>query len=1366
MRVRLHYGNDKLLVSVPPGCTVEQFTEKVQTLFKIEELPTLWVDGFRLLTDEPAHEVLRENDIIIVRGNGDTDAAPSCVTQRTKYSSYQQSHTPSAISHNFGYEHGFVDHQLPVFATSDYRQSPYRFPEMPYIETKTSKPSRPESEFLGPSPLVKDPAVHDRESDGVHGTNNQLHQGFSVPPDSVAVQYQGEKREDFILPSPSVPIGDQWRLQGTPSTVSPSKELPKGTPSMVSSPRELPPTELSPEKENVTGQQALTQHPSTISNVANMNPYPASKRLKVSEEEQKKSYDGHRRVHQRKGRILPTDMRPTLRSPMKRAVPSKKSSSSEHEPDLPLRSSMKRTVPSKTSSSSEDEPTPKAVPAPKKIIQEKESLTPQSQEIQKESSDLKSKEKELSTLESKEKESPRGGSQENQPSVSEEWGTIDSCNQREMDMIARFESQYRKRKRKFLDKYSSESDSSSEEPIKKLPKIVEESEEDDKKTNDGKSVSSSSGKTTRKKVITGDNKKLSDGDSSSSEKVSPQKKLNIGKSVAADKTATGHDNSSSSSSSEDLPTTKTKPTNKQTQSSNDAAQSTTQTQNSDAMKKTQEITQQVGGEKQTASHNPVMQPVGKEFSSSSSSTVLPNKSLSQQLNKSSISWPPRDSNWKLLEKPISKQRPWPTEFIRYKIREFNAQGIPEVSSFKVAFIEKVMIRDENITLQLRNRLNDVDVIESKQILSVHVLANSPKPNKKKLEQMTKSFTELGPSDQGPPPKISLSNKGLNSTRDTTKTSISTATQNISKEDEVPKLISHSAQHSTNNDLVTAKQSNNPKIPETRDPVKKSAPDVHEEKVTKPTRPGICLFQIKTGIQEKSMSSESRLSNAPPIEKETSSAEVQNIDTNNTSRDAPEKKNECGTGPSAMTGISESSLGLNVVEKKDGHVSLEAHPLKHPAEDSDSGEEAVIPKSHVGGAPKQQSSDSDSGEECTVPAPGADTKKVTLAGAFSPDSESGEECTVPASGADTKKVTLAGAFSPDSESGEECTVPASGADTKKVIPSGAVSSDSESGEECTVPASGVDTKKVIPSGAVSSDSESGEECIVPASEHVGLGYSANSNSTASAKKTETVGKLFVDVASHTDNIKDTVLKKKVPESASDSESTDDPTPVAKPKARPQNLPQKKPILSSSSDSDSSSHSKRVKTEKATIQSKITRVKKQMPDKRVKTEKSTIKPKRGVVKKQISESDSDSESSDDTPAPRRNVPIVQVPAPQEVQKTQNDICVFSHPLLGDVEVPEGQNVQAAIDKRLNALKRHIKKQVEYYFSDENLKKDNFMKKNMDDEGYMNLSLIITFNMMQNICKDKQFVLQSLMDSETLEVCGKAIRRKIPYIIQTIR
>ncbi|XP_051143582.1 la-related protein 1A-like [Andrographis paniculata] len=76
---------------------------------------------------------------------------------------------------------------------------------------------------------------------------------------------------------------------------------------------------------------------------------------------------------------------------------------------------------------------------------------------------------------------------------------------------------------------------------------------------------------------------------------------------------------------------------------------------------------------------------------------------------------------------------------------------------------------------------------------------------------------------------------------------------------------------------------------------------------------------------------------------------------------------------------------------------------------------------------------------------------------------------------------------------------------------------------------------------------------------------------------------------------------------------------------------------------------------------------------------------------------------------------------------------------------------------ALRASVVKQIEYYFSDENLDRDYYLIYQMDNEGWVPLSKIAGFKRVEKMKVDIPFIIDALQASETLEVKDEKVRRR---------
>lgn len=69
----------------------------------------------------------------------------------------------------------------------------------------------------------------------------------------------------------------------------------------------------------------------------------------------------------------------------------------------------------------------------------------------------------------------------------------------------------------------------------------------------------------------------------------------------------------------------------------------------------------------------------------------------------------------------------------------------------------------------------------------------------------------------------------------------------------------------------------------------------------------------------------------------------------------------------------------------------------------------------------------------------------------------------------------------------------------------------------------------------------------------------------------------------------------------------------------------------------------------------------------------------------------------------------------------------------------------------------KQIDYYFSPENLCKDTYLRNYMDEQGWVHISVIAGFNRVKQLTNNAQYILDTLRLSTVVEVQGDKIRRR---------
>ncbi|XWS45588.1 hypothetical protein CRYUN_Cryun15aG0149300 [Craigia yunnanensis] len=79
----------------------------------------------------------------------------------------------------------------------------------------------------------------------------------------------------------------------------------------------------------------------------------------------------------------------------------------------------------------------------------------------------------------------------------------------------------------------------------------------------------------------------------------------------------------------------------------------------------------------------------------------------------------------------------------------------------------------------------------------------------------------------------------------------------------------------------------------------------------------------------------------------------------------------------------------------------------------------------------------------------------------------------------------------------------------------------------------------------------------------------------------------------------------------------------------------------------------------------------------------------------------------------------------------------------------------------LHARIVNQIDYYFSNENLIKDTYLRQNMDDQGWVPIKLIAGFKKVSLLTDNIQLILDALRSSTVVEVQGDKVRKRIDWM-----
>ncbi|CAM6047643.1 unnamed protein product [Sphagnum compactum] len=88
-------------------------------------------------------------------------------------------------------------------------------------------------------------------------------------------------------------------------------------------------------------------------------------------------------------------------------------------------------------------------------------------------------------------------------------------------------------------------------------------------------------------------------------------------------------------------------------------------------------------------------------------------------------------------------------------------------------------------------------------------------------------------------------------------------------------------------------------------------------------------------------------------------------------------------------------------------------------------------------------------------------------------------------------------------------------------------------------------------------------------------------------------------------------------------------------------------------------------------------------------------------------------------------------------------------------------AVISDLSTSLRVSLVKQIEYYFSMDNLCKDIFLRSKMDDQGFIPVSVIANFNRVRMLTEDQTVILDALRNSSVVELQGEKMRKRHDWV-----
>ncbi|MCD7454356.1 hypothetical protein HAX54_024445 [Datura stramonium] len=135
-----------------------------------------------------------------------------------------------------------------------------------------------------------------------------------------------------------------------------------------------------------------------------------------------------------------------------------------------------------------------------------------------------------------------------------------------------------------------------------------------------------------------------------------------------------------------------------------------------------------------------------------------------------------------------------------------------------------------------------------------------------------------------------------------------------------------------------------------------------------------------------------------------------------------------------------------------------------------------------------------------------------------------------------------------------------------------------------------------------------------------------------------------------------------------------------------------------------------------------------------------------------------------APLMSPPFIPTPMPVPPYRTPMvysevpPVFYFPGPFPDSLRVPMLSPVPPVFlhvpDTQLHT---RIVNQIDYYFSNENLIKDTFLRQNMDEHGWVPVALIAGFKKVMELTENIQLILNAVRSSTVVEVQGENLRRR---------
>jgi len=104
-------------------------------------------------------------------------------------------------------------------------------------------------------------------------------------------------------------------------------------------------------------------------------------------------------------------------------------------------------------------------------------------------------------------------------------------------------------------------------------------------------------------------------------------------------------------------------------------------------------------------------------------------------------------------------------------------------------------------------------------------------------------------------------------------------------------------------------------------------------------------------------------------------------------------------------------------------------------------------------------------------------------------------------------------------------------------------------------------------------------------------------------------------------------------------------------------------------------------------------------------------------------------------------------------KHETTVTENKIIEDINISTGEN---ELDP---TLKMNIKRQIEFYFSDSNFRKDKFLKSQaeLDPNGFVPISVLLTFNRLKALTTNVSLIVDAMKHSEVVDVSDDGLKLK---------